>query len=45
MMMTIDEFEETMDQIGGELPEGFYRELNGGILILPEKRKPLCESR
>ncbi len=22
-----------------ELPEEFYRELNGGILILPEKRK------
>ena len=38
-MMTIDEFEEAMDQIAEELPEEFYRELNGGILILPEKRK------
>ena len=35
-MMTIDEFEEAMDQIAEELPEEFYRELNGGILILPE---------
>ena len=30
-MMTIDEFEDVMDQIAEELPEEFYRELNGGI--------------
>ena len=36
-MMTIDEFEILMDQIAQELPVEFYRELNGGILILPDK--------
>ena len=40
-MMTIDEFEEAMDQIAEELPEEFYRELNGGILILPAKADDL----
>ena len=31
-MMTIDEFEEAMDQIAEELPEEFYRELNLSLI-------------
>jgi hypothetical protein len=30
--------EEMLDELAAELPEQFYRELNGGILLLPEKR-------
>ncbi len=37
-MVTIDEFTEIMNEIAQELPEEFYYELNGGILILPDKK-------
>ncbi|MDR1247576.1 MAG: metallopeptidase family protein [Clostridiales Family XIII bacterium] len=37
-MITIEEMEEMLDELAAELPEQFYRELNGGILLLPEKR-------
>jgi hypothetical protein len=30
--------EEMLDELAAELPERFYRELNGGILLLPETR-------
>jgi hypothetical protein len=30
--------EEMLDELAAELPEQFYSELNGGILLLPEKR-------
>ncbi len=38
-MLSIDEFTEQMDKISEELPEEFYKELNGGIVILPDIRQ------
>ncbi|HIU24884.1 MAG TPA: metallopeptidase family protein [Candidatus Copromorpha excrementigallinarum] len=35
-MITIERVHEILDRIACELPEEFYRELNGGILLLPE---------
>lgn len=35
-MISIDEMEEMLDEIAQALPEIFYKELNGGILLLPE---------
>ena len=37
-MITIEEMEEMLDELAAELPERFYEELNGGILLLPETR-------
>lgn len=37
-LVTIDEMEEMLEEIAGGLPEVFYKELNGGILLLPERR-------
>ncbi|MGI6766234.1 MAG: metallopeptidase family protein [Lentihominibacter sp.] len=39
IMLSIDEFTEQMDKISEELPEVFYKELNGGIMILPDIRR------
>jgi len=38
-MMTIDEMQEVLDELAEELPEIFYKELNGGILLLPELKE------
>ena len=35
-MVTIDEVEVMLDEIAEELPAGIYKELNGGILLLPQ---------
>jgi hypothetical protein len=37
-MITIDEMQDILDQLAEELPRAFYRELNGGILLLPEAK-------
>jgi hypothetical protein len=37
-LITIEEMEEMLDELAGELPEQFYKELNGGILLLPDTR-------
>ncbi len=37
-MFTIDQVEEILNQIAETIPEDFYRELNGGILLLPEAK-------
>ena len=37
-MITIDETHEMLDKIACELPEDFYRDLNGGILLLPQEK-------
>ena len=34
-MISIDEMETMLDEIAGELPEALYRELNGGVVLLP----------
>ena len=35
-MITIDEMEAMLEEIAEELPQEFYKDLNGGILLLPE---------
>jgi predicted Zn-dependent protease with MMP-like domain len=38
-MITIEEMEVMLDEIAEELPQEFYKELNGGILLLPETKR------
>lgn len=35
-MVTIDEAQVMLDEIAEELPRGIFKELNGGILLLPD---------
>jgi len=35
-MMTIDEMQDVLDRLAEELPEIFFRHLNGGIVLLDE---------
>ncbi|MCL2773253.1 MAG: metallopeptidase family protein [Oscillospiraceae bacterium] len=35
-MITFDEVGIMLDEIAEEIPEDFYRELNGGIILLPD---------
>lgn len=42
-MITIDEMEILLDEISKELPEDLYKNLNGGILLLPESRQHTSE--
>ena len=37
-MISIDEMEYLLDELSQELPQEFYKDLNGGILLLPEAR-------
>lgn len=37
-MITFDEVGAILDGIADELPEEFYRQLNGGIILLPETK-------
>ncbi|MDF2653678.1 MAG: hypothetical protein K0R19_152 [Bacillota bacterium] len=37
-MVTIEEMEHMLEELASELPQEFYRELNGGILLLPDKK-------
>ena len=37
--MTIDEMQEVLDELAEELPEVFYKDLNGGIVLLPEAKE------
>lgn len=40
-MITIDEMQIILNELAEELPQEFYNELNGGIVLLPEmKRSP-----
>lgn len=40
-MISIDEMEKILDELAEELPEEFYKRLNGGIILLPQvKRNP-----
>jgi len=43
-MISIEEMEAMLDEIAAEIPREFYRELNGGIILLPEE-KPHPQSR
>ena len=37
-MITIEVMEEMLDEIAAGLPVDFFRELNGGIILLPESK-------
>lgn len=37
-MISIDEMENMLDELAAELPEEFYSELNGGIILLPQAK-------
>jgi len=38
-MISIDEVEIVLDEIAEEIPKEFFKELNGGILLLPQAKK------
>ena len=38
-MMTIDEMQDVLDELAEELPEVFYKDLNGGIVLLPQAKE------
>ena len=40
-MFTIDEINNMLDEIAAELPEGIFRELNGGVSLLAETKKSI----
>ena len=37
-MISIEEMETMLDEIAEELPQDFYKDLNGGIILLPEAK-------
>ncbi|MDR1953187.1 MAG: metallopeptidase family protein [Clostridiales Family XIII bacterium] len=37
-MINIDDMQDILDELAEELPPIFYKELNGGILLLPEAK-------
>ena len=38
-MVTIEEAQDMLDEIAESLPTEFYKELNGGILLIPEAKR------
>ena len=38
-MVTIEDAQEILDNVAEDLPPEFYKELNGGIILLPDVRK------
>lgn len=38
-MVTVEKMKELLDEIAAELPEEFFAQLNGGIILLPEIKK------
>ncbi len=36
---SFDEIREILDEIAEQVPEPFYRELSGGIILIPEEKK------
>jgi len=38
-MISFDEVGEMLDEIAEEIPQDFYRELNGGIILMPETKR------
>ena len=45
-MITFDEAGAMLDDIAGEIPQDFYNELNGGIILLPDvKLHPVSSNK
>jgi len=42
--MTIEEVNKLLDEIAAELPEEIFRELNGGVNLLPEAKRNDADS-
>ena len=42
-MLSIDEINEMLDEIAEELPEEVFRDLNGGVSLLPEIKKSTAD--
>ena len=42
-MLSIDEINEMLDEIAEELPEEIFRDLNGGVSLLPETKKSTAD--
>jgi hypothetical protein len=38
IVVSIEEMQDILDQLAAELPQKFYEELNGGILLLPDRK-------
>jgi len=39
VLFTIEEINDMLDEVAAELPDGIFRELNGGVSLLPETKK------
>ncbi len=37
-MVSMEEMGEMLDEIAGKFPDAFYKELNGGIILLPDAK-------
>jgi hypothetical protein len=37
-LVDIEEMQDMLDELADELPDKFYEELNGGILLMPDRR-------
>lgn len=37
-MLSIEEFGEMLNELSGEMPEDFFRELNGGVLLMEQEK-------
>ena len=44
-MIDIDTMQEMLDELAEELPEVFFKELNGGIILLPETKESEYSNR
>ncbi|NLF42434.1 MAG: metallopeptidase family protein, partial [Bacteroidales bacterium] len=44
-MIEIDEVEKMLEEIAADLPREFYKELNGGILLLPQAKQKRTERK
>ena len=44
-MVSLEEMEEMLDEIAAGIPQELYRELNGGIVLLPETKLNPVSSR
>ena len=42
-MLSIDEIHDLLDEIAAEMPEEIFRDLNGGVSLLPETKRSLSD--
>ena len=44
IMISIDEMQDMLGRMMDELPDVFFRALNGGVNLLPDTRNMMCSS-